>query len=223
MTPEARRAVGSSLFRRPVFWIAIAAAAALLAVAAFIVFRPSAAPTPIGTPSSSATPEVAPTPTRTPAAAVPGPFVTPGTASPSGDSKPARPAELEPVKPNDSVQGKDGMQIGLTRIESVQGEAVQPGEKAGPAVRVTVTITNGTDKQYSTNLVTVNAYTGKDRAPAETLVRPGGVPFYGRLEPGETTYGIYLFVIPADRRKDVTITVDYAAAQPIVVFRGDVG
>jgi hypothetical protein len=115
------------------------------------------------------------------------------------------------------------MKVALTRIEAVQGTAVQPGETAGPAVRVTVTMTNGTDKQFDTNTVSVNAYVGKDRTPVNTLVQPGGVPFLGRLAPGETTYGVYLFVIPTDQRKDVTITVDYAVSVPMVVFRGDLG
>jgi hypothetical protein len=133
------------------------------------------------------------------------------------------PAELKPVKPDQVVQGEDGMQVALTKIERVAGEAVQPGEVAGPAVRVTVTVTNGTGSEFNTSALVVNAYVGKDRAPAGSLVSPGGVPFLGQLAPGESTYGVYLFTIPESQRSDVTITVDYSTKAAMVVFRGTIG
>lgn len=222
MAQKFRRAEGRGLLRRPAFWVTLAVAVVIAVLAVFLVFRPAASP--VATPTAApTTPEGNPSPTRTPASPVASPSATPAEASPTGDPKASHPAELEAVRPNESVQGKDGMKVALTRIEAVQGEAIQPGERAGPSVRVTITVTNGTNEQFDTNTVSVNAYVGKDRTPVSTLIQPGGVPFLGRLAPGESTYAVYLFVIPADQRKDVTITVDYAVAVPMVVFHGDLG
>lgn len=177
-----------------------------------------------GTPVAPAPPAetAVPTPVRSPVGPLPSPSATPGRA-PSPADVPDAPAELKPAKPGEVVQGEDGMRVALTRIEAVTGDAVQPGEVAGPAIRVTVTVTNETKSQFNTSSLVVNAFTGKARKPAGTLVSPGGVPFFGRLAPGESTYGVYLFSIPFDQRDDVTITVDYSTKAAMVVFRGKVG
>ena len=173
--------------------------------------------TPSVVPSGTAIPSE---PTRTPVPPIPTPSHTPSRA-PTPKEDPAAPVELTPVDPGDSVQGEDGMRVALTKIESVQGEAVQPGEVAGPAIRVTVTVTNGTQATFNTAAIVVNAFYGEDRTPAGQLAQPGGAPFLGRLAPGETTYGTYLFAIPTKERSNVTITVDYSTEVGIVVFKGD--
>lgn len=199
-------------------WIAAGLAVVVtVSVALWSASTPSVSPSPA---ASSASPSINPTPTRTPVGPLPTPSATPSRAKPKKDS--ALPVELTPVKPSEVVQGEDGMRVGLTSIESVAGQAAQPGEVAGPAIRVTVRITNETGKPFNTSSVAVNAYSGKDRKPAGTLVLPGGVPFYGRIAPGESAYGVYLFTIPESARDDVTITVDYAAGVPTVVFQGSV-
>lgn len=216
--------------RRRVFWLLVAVGVVVLAVVGYFVFLQLRAgqpesPTPdvptsggVASPSATVTPEPESTPTRTPEPSIAGPFTTPPTATPTeSDALP----ELKPVDPGAAVEGRDGMQVKLTSIEAVTGQAVQPGEVAGPAIRVKVTITNGTDREFNTDTVVVNAYYGGQRTPADTLVRPGGVPFYGRVAPGQSTYGIYLFRVPLDQRKSVTVTVDYLADVPAVVFHGD--
>lgn len=199
-------------------WIA-AGLAVIVTVGAALwsASTPSASPS-VAAPSAS--PTINPTPTRTSVGPLPTPSATPSRAKPPKD--PALPVELKPVKPSEVVQAEDGMRVGLTSIESVAGQAAQPGEVSGPAIRVTVRLTNETGKPFNTSSVAVNGYSGKDRKPAGTLVLPGGVPFYGRIAPGESAYGVYLFSIPESARDDVTITVDYAAGVPVVVFRGSV-
>lgn len=175
------------------------------------------------TPSPTQTRIVDPVPTRTSPAPVPTPSATPSRAPQPSAGPTAVLPELEPVDPRDAVEGEDGVQVALTNIESVQGQAVQPGEVSGPAIRVTVTLTNGSDRPLNTNSVVVNAYTGADRRPASPLVLPGGLAMDEVLASGASTYGIYIFQIPEDQRSDVTITVDYAPGVAAVVFRGNVG
>lgn len=194
-----------------------------LAVAAVIAVAFTSAIGPAQTaPSATPTVTVAPTPSRSSIGPLPSPSQTPERA-PTPKKGPEMPAELKPVEPDQVVEGEDGMRVALTKIESVTGEAVQPGEIAGPAVRVTVSVTNGTDAEFNTSALVVNAYVGKDRTPAGSVVAPGGVPFIGRLAPGESTYGVYLFSIAESERSDVTITVDYSTKSAMVVFRGRVG
>lgn len=114
----------------------------------------------------------------------------------------------------------DRVAVSLSRIEAVQGVAFAPGEIAGPALRVTVRLSNDASTLLDLGLVTVNAYIGKDRVPAGTVTKPGGRPFEGELAAGRSADGVYLFVVPVAQRGDVTVTVDYRAGVPTAVFRG---
>lgn len=224
--------IGMERARRSRQWVWIAVSAVVVVVIAGILLQPllwpvvpaPAVTTPIES-STSPAPSPEPEPSRTSAPPVPTPVVTPSRApveQPSGSGPEGRP-ELAPVEPGEAVEGEDGVWIALTSIEHVQGEAVQPGEVAGPAVRVTVTITNAGTGTLNVGRTVVNGYYGADRRPAGTLVRPGGVPFDGQLGEGETAYGVYLFTIPSGQQNDVVITVDYRVEAPVVVFAGDLG
>lgn len=144
---------------------------------------------------------------------------TPGPAVPTSSTMP----ELPPVAPEKPADNGQGLVAEITAMKSVQGEAVQPGDIAGPAVQFRLTLTNDTDADVDLGLIAVNAYLGEERTPAIGLVKPGGAPFEGVLEPGDSAKGVYVYNIPEDQRDDVTLTVDYRAGQPAFVFRGRVG
>lgn len=146
-----------------------------------------------------------------------------GTAEADGADPAVVPVapELEPAAPDQTVQAPDGVAVRLAQVEHVEGEAVAAGETSGPAVRLTVEVTNGTDAPLDLSYAVVNAYTGEDRVPAGRLVQPGGRPFEGELAPGESGTGVVLFSIPDADRDDVTVAVEYAPGTSTVVFRGD--
>jgi len=148
---------------------------------------------------------------------------TDGTAEADGADPAVVPVapELEPAAPDQTVQAPDGVAVRLAQVEHVEGEAVAAGETSGPAVRLTVEVTNGTDAPLDLSYAVVNAYTGEDRVPAGRLVQPGGRPFEGELAPGESGTGVVLFSIPDADRDDVTVAVEYAPGTSTVVFRGD--
>lgn len=200
--------------RRAWITISILLAVIALAVAAAFIVPPLMAGGPA--PDASATPTVpardivdpeAPRPTQTP------------TPAPSASDVPF--AELAPVAPDETVAAEGGVDISLSRVEAVQGEATLAGEISGPAIRATVRIVNSGDEPLDLEYITVNAYSGKDRAPAGTLTQPGGKPFEGTLKPGETAEGTYLFSVAESDRDDVTLTVDYRLGALVAVFRGD--
>lgn len=146
------------------------------------------------------------------------------TGTPATDAaKPPIPPEAAPVAPTATATGADRVSVSLAKVESVDGKAVAPGEISGPAVRLTVKINNGASSQLDLGLTVVNAYTGKNKVPAGTVVLPGGRPFAGKLAPGQSADGVYLFVIPKSQRQDVSVAVDYGAGVETMVFRGPLG
>lgn len=211
---EASDGSGRGSRRRLWLWVAIAAAVVIAVIVYAVVASGSGDrddPEPTGSPSPSAT---ASTPAGEDPSAppTPDPSATPGTMP-----------ELTPVAPDESVDNGAGLVAEITAMKSVDGEAVQAGEIAGPAVQFTLSLTNDTGEAVDLGLIAVNAYIGEGRTPAGGLVRPGGEPFVGTLDDGASAQGVYVFSIPESQRGDVTLTLDYRAGQPAFVFRGAVG
>lgn len=140
-----------------------------------------------------------------------------GTATTNGSTL----KEMPPVGLDSEADRPDGVVIALKKIESIAGEAKLPGEIAGPALRLTVTIKNGTNSDLSLDSVVVNGYRGAKQIPLEMLTSPGGSPFTGTLKPGEQAEAVYIFAVDGTHRSDVTFTVDATPGQPAAVFRGD--
>jgi hypothetical protein len=116
----------------------------------------------------------------------------------------------------------NGIVATLPRIEAIEGTAVGPGNIAGPALRVTVRIENGTAEAVSLEGVAVNMSYGSDRTPASPLDDPSRRPFGGLLAAGDSADAVYVFTVPADARDSVTIEVGYQAGAPLLLFTGPV-
>ena len=202
--------------RKSLIWGgAIVAAIAVAAMIWFLVGgRGEGGSTP--SPSVSTTPSASASPSTTPDDSA-----SPAPSTPEESNGPVAP-EAEPVAPDEVVVAPGDVTIALGRIEGVNGEAVTPGEVSGPAVRVTVDISNGGDEPLDLGYLVVNGYYGASRTPSSTFTRPGGQPFSGALAPGESAQGVYLFSVPLAESGDVTITVDYKIGESTVVFRGPV-
>lgn len=113
-----------------------------------------------------------------------------------------------------------GVTARLEAVEAVEGEAQGPGEVAGPAVRVTVAVTNGTDEPLDLGTSVVNVYGGADRVPGEPLSGPGVDVLAGSLAPGETVTGTYVFGLDADLRDPLQVTVSHDPTVTTVLFEG---
>lgn len=144
------------------------------------------------------------------------------SASPTVSPTPAIP-EMSPDKPGSEATQENDIVVTLTKSESVQGEARLPGEIAGPAIRVTITVQNKSAASHNLEYTRVTAYYGADRTPAGVLTSPGGAPLDGTLAAGATATGVYVFGVPTEARNDVTVTVDTAAGVPMAVFTGRMG
>jgi hypothetical protein len=162
-----------------------------------------------------------------PTAAVPtGTAATPTSAAP-GPTGPVvnadeLPPALAPVPLDGTADTGDGVTATLPSIEAIQGTANGPGNIAGPALRVTVRIQNGTGEPISVEGVAVNVYLGAELAPASPLDDPSQQAFTGLVQPGESADGVYVFTVPTDRRDAVTVEVGYAPGVPFMRWTGPV-
>jgi len=117
----------------------------------------------------------------------------------------------------------DGVTAHIVSVVPVDSIAKGPGEISGPAIKVTISLDNGTKAAIPVNQVTVNVSYGAAANPSIPVTSdPSSRPFTGTVATGASVRGTYIFDIPKDERSKVTISVSYAALSPIVVFTGAV-
>lgn len=188
----------------------------LALVAALVIWSVTSAnsPTPGAAPTSSASAE----PSED-ASADPEPSAS---ADPETTEEPAAGGEVtdDILEFDDEAPIDEGVTVTMSGLESVEGEASMPGEIAGPSLRFDVTFTNDSDEAYSLISAVTNVYYGDEQIPAIELAEPGGVALPAEVAPGETATGTFVYNVPTEDRDRVRITVDYAAAEPSVVFEG---
>lgn len=146
----------------------------------------------------------------------------PVESAPAGQTVSAeeRPRDLPAVALDAPAEAGDGITGSLVSIEAIEGTGVGRGNIAGPALRVTVRLTNGTDRSVPLDNVAVELTHGTDAIPTSPLDDPSRAPFGGELEPGAAAEGVYVFRVPADDRGIVSVSVGYRAGAPFMVFSG---
>lgn len=145
----------------------------------------------------------------------------PGAAgAPGPAAAPNAPEVAPPVEIDRPAVFEQRVVAEVTKIEAVQGEASGPGEIAGPALRVSITLKNETPRPVDLDTSVVALFFGSEETPAAELSGPEASPFSGRLGAGETASGVYVFSVPVDERGDVRITVSYSPTDTTVAFEG---
>lgn len=117
----------------------------------------------------------------------------------------------------------NGIVATVPEIVAIESTATGPGNVAGPALRVTVRIANGTGEPVALDGVIVNMAYGPEITPASPLDDPSQRPFAGTVAPGDAAEGIYVFSVPEDRRDSVTVEVGYQPGAPLLIFTGSAG
>lgn len=171
-------------------------------------------------PTSSTTP--APSSTQ-PGTSGPGTGGATGTSpAPPGDADPASPSDrptLPPVALEAPADFGTGMTARITASENVEVTAQGPGEISGPALALTVEFTNDSPQPVDLSSVTVSLdYSGQE---ASGFTSPPAQPVRPEVAAGASASGVYVFAVPTEDRADVTVSVGYAASQPVVIFHGD--
>jgi len=158
----------------------------------------------------------------------PAPVSTAGPIAPAGNIDqivPEIPVTTAPaVALTDTADFGGQVSARISQVSAVQATATLPGEVSGPAVAVTLEITNGSGQGIGLDAVTVTmADAGGNPTTAITLnTTDPAAPLQGVLDAGATTSGSYVFTVPADQRNPVTVTVNYSAGAPTLVFTGEV-
>ena len=141
-----------------------------------------------------------------------------GQAAPKPDK--TQPVKVAEIKAQAPVAIVGALKADVTDMKAVQGAAHVPGEIAGPSVRFTVRITNGTADTVDLSKTVVTAYYGADKTPANELTGSGAHAFPASVKPGHTVSGAFVFTIPSSERSTVEVAVDTSVANPVVAFKG---
>jgi hypothetical protein len=164
----------------------------------------SAAPS-SGAPSNSAPATAAPGPSTTPGSTLPPPATTPvPPPTPGGTDETVAPREevtRPPVKLDKPSNTGSGVSVRITKIKSFTSKAQLPGEVAGPAVAMTVLVTNDTTKPLDIGTVVVSLL-DSEGAPGNEMTAAPAKPLRGTVKAGGTATGVYVFTVDKDRRAD---------------------
>lgn len=199
--------------RRLVLGGALVALVVAVLVVVLVVREPGSGGS-VGEPTASAAPtSLAPPPELAPA---------PVTPEPTGPTSVVDelPPSLEPVALDQEAAVGNGITAEVESLEAIEGSGQGPGNIAGPALRVTVRIVNGTAEPVSLDGVAVDLAHGTELVPASPLDDPSVAPFSGSLQPDESALGVYVFSVPAGDRDLVSLSVGYQAGAPFLVFTG---
>jgi hypothetical protein len=164
------------------------------------------------------------TPSSTPSGS---PSVNPNQPAPSATQPtPALPPK-KPKKPVQTALGqpadlRNGVTVTVTKVESVKGVGHGPGERSGPAVRLTVSVRNDTRKALNLDLALLNVYFGADLSPASPVSGPGARVLPAELAAGDATTGRYVFSVPRDEQDHLRVDFTYTTEAPKAIFTGGV-
>lgn len=128
------------------------------------------------------------------------------------------------VKPfTQSVKYADGLQLTITKM--TQGKVTGQGPGVFPGRAVTdfyVTLTNGTKKTLSLDVVVVTVTYGTPARLAHFVYDGNSVDFAGTIKPGKSGKAVYGFSVPAADLSNVTMTADLDGIHQLAVFKGKV-
>lgn len=180
------------------------------------------------------------TPAQSPAATPStGTAASPGPAAdPSAEARPARihpsseqveastpdgPLEAAPLPTTEAaltepVAFDTGMVIEVTAVERIEVTAQTPGETDGPALRVTVTAHNTSPEPQELDSAVVMLEAGGELGIDTTAGDPS--PLSGVVESGATASGTYVFMLDPSADREIAVSVNYAAGEPVAVFTG---
>lgn len=111
-----------------------------------------------------------------------------------------------------------GMVIEILAVDAIAVTAETPGEVDGTAVRVTVSARNDSTEAQSVDSAVVTVEAADEYGIGTTAGNPS--PLAGELAPGATASGTYVFMLDPASDREITVSVNYAAGEPVAVFTG---
>lgn len=178
------------------------------------VATPTPAPSsaPVASDPPAAGPTIPPGATAVPA---PGAGATPGPDGPTeAAALPTTTAALD-----EAITFDTGMVVEIVAVDPITVTAETPGEMDGPALRVSVAARNQSGEAQEVDSAVVSLVTADGEVGVGTTAGSPS-PLSGMVEPGATVSGTYVFMLDPASGRDVTVTVNYAAGEPLAVFNG---
>lgn len=113
------------------------------------------------------------------------------------------------------------MVVAIDAITTTTITPETPGEFAGSAVVVEVSVTNTSDVAQNIDSAVVMLVTDDGEVGVATTAGPNNA-LRGDVEPGATVMGSYVYMLDPAQGRAVTVSVNYAAGEPIALFSGQV-
>ena len=133
----------------------------------------------------------------------------------------APPAPVQDAELDDDVMLDTGVRVSVVAITGITVRAETPGEVAGPAIAATIRFENESGEPLDLSGAMVSLVDAAGNVAVPTTSSPAA-PAIGTFDDGEAAEGTYVFRAPEDTRHEITLTVDYTAGAPVVVFHGSV-
>jgi hypothetical protein len=142
-----------------------------------------------------------------------------GTAPPVDPNAPkVAITTLPPVPVGSRTPISANVLVSVGGLRALTVSASGPGEIAGSAVAFAVEIRNQGSRPVDLGGFTVTASYGSDVPASPSNAAPAD-PLTGRLAPGGTAAGTYVFRMPANQIESVRIQVSSNASPNVLVFR----
>lgn len=120
---------------------------------------------------------------------------------------------------DEDIELATGIVVALESVTTATVEAETPGDVAGDAVEVVVVVTNTSSETQSVESAVVTLETPEGDLGIPTIAG-GASPLSGDIAPEKTAEGRYLFMLDPVRDRDVVVSVNYAAGEPVAQFTG---
>lgn len=231
-TGEPSPSGGTRWTRKRIGLVALAAIGGLAIVAAIVVASVYSFAKPAGGPVANALKPAASQLPRPTDGSTAKPSATPDDGGAKGSTQAPAPAKdgevdarfggvvAQTAEVKQDVTTPSGLTANVVSVESYTATAKRAGEVSGPAVKVTLRLTNGTGSAFPLSTAGVNAYYGSEATPAAPVAGdPAAKPFSGSLTPGAAATAVYVFSVPADEEGSVTLTLSDQAGARLVVFQ----
>lgn len=120
---------------------------------------------------------------------------------------------------DDTIELSTGMTVALESISTKDVKAETPGDVAGSAVEVVVVVKNASSEAQNVDSAVVTLVTPDGELGIPTTAG-GSEPMVGTVAPGATTRGRYIFMLDPASGRDITVSVNYSAGEPVAEFTG---
>ncbi|MDT0156341.1 DUF4352 domain-containing protein [Microbacterium sp. ARD32] len=110
-----------------------------------------------------------------------------------------------------------GVQARIDKVSPLDVKAETPGEIAGAAVAVSLTIDNDSDKAIDVSSAMVSL-TGADGVLGQPTTSDPYRPFQGTVRAGGTADAVYVFLLPEKARSAFVVSVQYLAGTTMARF-----